>query len=205
MAKKQDGEDRGLSMHRIEALTDGIFAFAMTMLVLSINVPLSQSALAGMSVTHALLAQADRFINYLMSFLLLAVFWVSHHRVFEHLRFGDWNFVWGNVILLLFVALLPFTTALVNEFPNDRGSDFFFSLNLFAIGAIYYLLWRYASGNRRLVRDSVGEAHIAHISQGMLIVPVVALIAMAVAFIYPLLSPFMYLLIPVLVWRARKK
>lgn len=195
----------GVSAHRIESLTDGIFAFAMTLLVLSINVPLSASALTGMSVSETLLGQADRFINYTMSFLLLAIFWVSHHRVFDHLKSVDWKLVWGNVLLLLFIALMPFATELVNEFPYDRASDFLFSFNLFLIGSMYYLLWAYATENRRLVKSSLKEEHLIRTKRSLLVIPLVSILAMVLAFAYPPLSTWVYLLIPVLLFMPHKK
>lgn len=196
--------NEGISAHRIEALTDGIFAFAMTLLVLSINLPLSASALSGMSVTQTLLAQADRFVNYAMSFVLLAIFWISHHRVFDHLKAVDWNLVWANVFLLLFIALMPFSTALMNEFSNDSGSDFMFGLNLFVIGSTYYAIWAYATEGRRLIKPSVDDLHIKKINQGMLVVPVISFIAMFFAIVYQPLSPLVYLAIPIIIWLPRK-
>ncbi len=198
-------EPEGVSAHRIEALTDGIFAFAMTLLVLSINIPLSTSALAGMSVSETLMGQSDRFINYAMSFLLLAIFWVSHHRVFDHLKSVDWKLVWGNVILLLFIALMPFATTLVNEFPNDHASDFLFSLNLFIIGIIYYLLWVYATDNHRLTKSSLEIEHINKTKNSLLVIPVVSVLAMVLAFVYPSLSTWVYLLIPVFLLTSKSK
>jgi uncharacterized membrane protein len=195
MAKNKSSE--GVSAHRIEALTDGIFAFAMTLLVLSINIPLSTKALAGMSVSDTLLEQTDRFVNYAMSFLLLAIFWVSHHRVFDHLKCVDWKLVWGNILVLLFVALIPFATELVNEFPKDSTSDFLFSLNLFIIGSLYYLLWDYATSGFRLVKSTLGDDHIKNTKRGILVIPIVSLFAMVIAVIYPAFSSFIYILIPI--------
>jgi uncharacterized membrane protein len=203
MAKKEFLVEES-SKHRIESLTDGIFAFAMTLLVLSINIPLSSSALAGFSVFQTLLSQADRFINYAMSFLLLAIFWVSHHRILEHMRTADWKFIWLNVLLLLFIALIPFTTTLVNEFPFDSASDFLFSCNLFVIGVLYYVLWAHATYKRRLARDDLKEEHVKKTSQALLAVPAVSLFAMVLAFVYQPLSPVAYLAIPILLWGSKK-
>jgi len=197
MVKK---EADSISMHRIEALTDGIFAFSMTLLVLSINVPLSTSALAGMGVGETLLAQSDRFVNYGMSFLLLAIFWVSHHRVFDHLKHVDWKLVWGNVFLLSFIALVPFATALANEFPKDSASDFLFGLNLFIIGIIYFLIWKYATDGRRLVKPDLDEGQIQRTKTSLLVISTVSLVSMVLALIYPSLAQLVYLLIPIWLW-----
>ncbi|MFA6530805.1 MAG: TMEM175 family protein [Candidatus Micrarchaeia archaeon] len=201
MAEKPES----VSMHRIEALTDGIFAFAMTMLVLSINIPLSPSSLAGMSVGETLLGQTDRFVNYATSFLLLAIFWVSHHRVFDHLKGVDWKLVWGNVILLLFIALVPFSMELTNEFTKDPVADFLFGLNMFIIGTIYYLLWAYATDHRRLVKPSLNNEHIQRTKKALLTISLISLLSMFVAFVYPSLAPLVFLIIPILLFFPKLK
>jgi len=202
MAKK---ENSGLSCHRIEALTDGIFAFAMTILVLSINIPLSSSSLEGKSVADTLLMQADKLVNYGMSFLLLAIFWLSHHRVFDHLKFVDSKLIWGNVFLLMFIALMPFSTELANEFPRDSVSDFLFAFNLFIIGLIYYLLWSYATKGRRLVKPSLDQDQINRTKKSLIAICAISVLAMILAFVHPIFSSMVYLLIPIVLWMTKSK
>ena len=102
-----------LSPRRIEALTDGVFAIVMTLLVLELSV----SAIAEGSV-HAelwprLIDMWPKFLSYAVTFLMLGFMWIFHHRQFSHIKRSDNVFAWINIIALMFVALLPFSTSML--------------------------------------------------------------------------------------------
>src|SRR5437660_2526621 len=111
----------GLGKGRLEALSDGIFATVMTVLVLSLSVPLITppplpSELAA-DVTTNVLALAPNVLSYVLSFLLLAVMWVSHHNIFHYLKKVDRPLIWLNIVFLLAVGFVPFSTALLGRYP----------------------------------------------------------------------------------------
>lgn len=193
--KKDKGP--GFSTNRIETLTDGIFAIAMTLLVLTLELP-ATGGLTAAKLHELLLAQYDKFFNYALSFILLAVFWVIHHQQFHHIRKTDHTLLWLNIITLIFVALMPFSTSLIGEFGYDWMADLFFNLNMFMLGLLFSLTWIYAALGHRLVSKTLEQKKIvAGIKRG-LIVPVVSLIAIVLGFLSPGNSGFAYLLIPII-------
>src|SRR4030088_188078 len=97
-----------LSRNRIEALTDGVFAVAMTLLVLDIKVPELEPPLAGAELPLKPLALWPKFLSYLISFVILGVYWVGHHIQLSFIRRADRPLLWINILFLLWVALVPF-------------------------------------------------------------------------------------------------
>lgn len=187
----------GFSTNRIEALTDGIFAIAMTLLVLTLDLPQTGGVTAA-KLHDLLISQYDKFFNYALSFVLLAVFWIIHHRQFHHIKRTDHNLLWINIFTLMFVALMPFSTSLIGDFGNDWMADLFFNLNMFMLGLLFSLTWIYAAWGRRLISEDLEQREILGAIRRSLVVPVVSLIAVVVGFLSPGNSGFTYLLIPVI-------
>jgi uncharacterized membrane protein len=123
-----------LSRNRIEALTDGVFAVAMTLLVLDIKVPELEPPSATAELPLKLLALWPKFLSYLISFVILGVYWVGHHIQLSFIRRADRPLLWINVLFLLWVALVPFSTALLGEYAKTRIAIAVYGANLIAIG-----------------------------------------------------------------------
>ncbi len=107
----------GFGKGRIESLTDGIFAFGMTLLVLGAGYPFAVETLAGRPVSQILLQSVPDIILYVISFLILATFWVSHHTQFHHIRYIDRTLLWLNIIILMFIAFIPFSSSIAGVYP----------------------------------------------------------------------------------------
>src|ERR1700737_1299223 len=107
-----------LSRNRIEALTDGVFAVAMTLLVLDIKVPELPQPMATDELLRQLLALWPKFLSYVISFVILGVYWVGHHVQLSFIRRADRPLLWINILFLLWVALVPFSTALLGEYAK---------------------------------------------------------------------------------------
>lgn len=109
----------GFGKGRIESLTDGIFAFGMTLLVLGAGYPFAVETLAGRPVSQILVQSVPDIILYVISFLILATFWVSHHTQFHHIRSIDRTLLWLNIIILMFIAFIPFSSSIAGVFPAN--------------------------------------------------------------------------------------
>ncbi|HET9339703.1 MAG TPA: TMEM175 family protein [Casimicrobiaceae bacterium] len=138
---------------RLEALTDGIFAVTMTLLVLDLKFP--PDALDGASTWGALSAIANRLDDYVISFVALCVFWLAHLRLLRRLRDPDATFVWLNLAFLLLTTLVPTLTALVGDHPAHPRAAVFYGANLVGILAIEALMWRRMC--LRLANDAVED------------------------------------------------
>src|SRR5436190_3327513 len=118
---------------RLHALTDGIFAIVMTLLVLELRVPVLSVA-NNQSLWHALTENAAIFISYVMSFLLLFIFWRGHNFIVSQMAKSlDPNLVNLNMAFLLFIGIVPFTTHLIGSYPRAQVAIIIYALNIILI------------------------------------------------------------------------
>jgi uncharacterized membrane protein len=106
---------------RIEAFSDGVFAIIFTLLVLEIHVPQVQDKGNSASLELSLLAMTPKFLSYILSFLLVCIWWVAHNHLFHILKRSDRGLLWLNSLFLLRLAFIPFPTALMGDFPRERA------------------------------------------------------------------------------------
>jgi uncharacterized membrane protein len=189
---------RWLTLNRIEALTDGIFAIVMTLLVLSLDLPDKVELLNQTEVRTFLHSQWHDLYIYVLSFMILAKFWTAHHSQFSHLKATNPTHLWLNIIFLMFTALLPFTSDLAGELPVYWMSQMPFHLNMFLISVTFLMSWLYASQNKRLLKDDVTDNFVRYISCKAWVTPLVAIFCMFTAFIIPMYSSLPYLAIPII-------
>ncbi len=182
--------------NRIEALTDGIFAFALTVLVLNLEVPETLPVpLPPYPVQAQLLSLVPDFVHYFMAFLVLAGFWVSHHTFFSRVRSVDRTMTWLNIASLLFVALVPFSAELADTYVDYPLAAAVFELNVLIVGALYYVQWKYATRDARLVDQKAGG--FADEEKRLMVMPAISLAALAVALSGVAWSPVLYAVTPV--------
>ena len=186
-----------LSTRRLEALTDGIFAFAMTLLIISFDVP---ATLKGIDVGSFIMSQSDRLFNYFLSFALLAILWLVNNQISHHIKKTDTIHLWFNIITLMFVVFIPFSTSLISAHPDRTAGEFFFALNIFLVSISTQLGWVYAAQERRLISEDLEEEHLRRGVRSGWVSPLVSGLAMIMAFVEPKLCSYMYLSIPVILW-----
>jgi uncharacterized membrane protein len=133
----------GQNLHRLEALSDGIFAVAMTLLVLDLRAPAAAAIHGEGDLVRALLALSPRLVTYLMSFMTLGIFWVGQQTQHDHLARSDRSYAWINLAFLMAVALVPFSTALLSEHITYRVALLVYWANIAVLGlAIAGMLYR---------------------------------------------------------------
>ena len=179
---------------RIEALTDGIFAIAMTLLVLNLALPQAGNA----DLVNLLRGQTGIFVNYAMSFVILALFWMGHHRQFHFIKQTDGTLLWINIFALMFVALVPFSTSLIGDYASEQLASFFFASNIFIVGMLSLSNWVYATKGHRLVDHSLTPQRIALLKKRGAVAPLVSAIVMGSSFVDPQMCFYAFLLIPIL-------
>ncbi len=191
---KDGSPGQGMTPRRLESLADGIFAFAMTLLVLSINLP---DPLKNLDLGAFLSGQYNNFWNFALSFLLLSIFWINHSQQFHHVKRIDGVILWANIVLLLFVALIPFSTTVMNDYSSNVIAEAFFNSNMLIIYSILAFNWIYCC-RKDLIELSEGRAQVSLTGRreiAMVIVPLAALVA---SFFYPGWSTLAYLFTPVI-------
>jgi len=155
--------DDTLGTDRLVAFSDGVFAFAITLLVLGIAVPTPERTAAlppvwGSPLLDALARQWPAYASYLLSFAAVGVVWVNHHTMFSYIKRADQVLIMLNLLLLLTVAVIPFLAALLAQYigrPHDQQVAALVYSGAFALGGVAFnLLWRHAArGHRLLDRD----------------------------------------------------
>jgi uncharacterized membrane protein len=132
------------SLERIGALSDGLFAIAMTIIVLEIRVPSLGENATNTDLANALLDLAPQFLTYLLSFLTLGIFWNAQHSQLNYIARGDRHLAWIELAYLAFVALLPFSTSLLNEYLQLSLAFAVYWFNILALGVMLFFAWIYA-------------------------------------------------------------
>lgn len=147
----------GQSIERLAALSDGIFAVAMTLLVLDLRVPAADLVHSERDLLHALSALSPQLLVYLMSFLTLGIFWNGQQAQLNNFVRGDRHVTWINIAFLAAVSLTPFSTALLAAFIHNRLALIIYWLNLALLGGVLYASWRYAVHAALLTDDVTYE------------------------------------------------
>jgi uncharacterized membrane protein len=149
----------GLSANRVEALADGIFAVAMTILVLDLHVPDLARDAPDLLLQNHLAALLPRAVSYVSGFVILGTLWVGHHVHMHFIRRVDRTLLWINLLFLLAVSFIPFVVALIGAFGPRRFSCLLYGADLMVAQASLIAQWRYAAGGkRRLVSEDLSQA-----------------------------------------------
>ncbi len=183
------------SSSRVEALTDGIFGFAMTLLVLDLHVPKLGALITNNNLIHALTGLDIKFFSFLLSFILLASAWGVHHRQFDTINKVDNTLVWLNNFRLIFVVFVPFATSLVSEYPTLTAAVFLFSINMFFMTFIGFLQWKHAAGHNLAGDLTQAEKNDGNVRNQLVLA--VDVLAIALSFVNPNLALWSFMLIPV--------
>jgi len=157
---------------RTEALTDGIFATVMTILVLSLVVPTITGPNSSATLQADLYGLIPNFFVYVITFIFLGLLWISHQNMFSHIETIDLKTVWINIILLLSVGLAPFSTALLGKYPMQPIAVIIYGLNALAISTLFNILWFYPR-RRNLTHEEPNPKIIAKRSKIVLVGPIV--------------------------------
>jgi uncharacterized membrane protein len=165
---------------RIEAFSDGMFAIAITLLILEIKVPESSTG----GLTKALLRQWPSYFAFLLSFIYIGVMWMNHHRMFTHIRRSNDTLLILNLLLLLGVTAVPFPTAVLAAnlgTPDQRTAALFYNGVFIVIAIFFNVLWRYAVSCQLL--DKSLESSAALISRQYAVGPLMYALCVVLAFV----------------------
>ena len=191
-----DKHETGLSFERVVFFSDAVFAIVITLLVLELKVPHltehSESALR-----HALVELFPRVIGFVVSFLIIGLMWIEHHRIFRYIEDYDGGLLWRNLLLLLCVSFVPFPTALFSENFWSRTAFILYTASFGGVATAKLLIWRHAA-KANLLRKDVSPALERRIARRSLAVPLACALAIVLAFVSIFIAPLAFMLIPVL-------
>lgn len=145
MSETRYNQVAGQNRERLAALSDGVFAVAMTLLVLDLHAPAAAVIHGERDLLHALLEIAPRLLIYLMSFMTLGIFWVGQQTQLNLIGQANRDLTWIHLGFLAAVALMPFTTALMAEFIEFRIALLLYWFNILLLGALLFWSWQGAN------------------------------------------------------------
>lgn len=151
----------GQNLDRLSALSDGLFAIAMTLLILDIHIAPNFPITSEHALWQALVALTPRFVAFVMSFLTLGIFWVGQQTQLNRFKRCDRKLAWIHVFFLMAVSLMPFSTALLAGFITFRIALIAYWLNFVLLGGILLWSWRYAEHAGLLSDDTTEEVRRA--------------------------------------------
>jgi TMEM175 potassium channel family protein len=192
LPRQEDDEAAEEGIGRILALSDGVFAIAITLLILEIAVPATTS---DTDLPKALLELWPRYLAYVLSFVVIARFWVTHHQAFRLIARYDTVLIWLNLVLLMFVSFLPFPTAVLGAHNGSPAAAVLYAAAVALAGAASAAYWWYASGRGRLLRPDVEPARVRAIRARGLSAPVFFALTVPVAAFAPHAAEILWLLV----------
>ena len=185
----------GWAKNRIEALTDGIYAVAMTLLVIDLKLPDARLLHTHDDFVDALVDLLPKALAWIISFFVLAIFWLGQHRGFHRLKLVDSTYVWLNIVQLCFVSLLPFSASLIGEHGNTFEGHAIYNGNMILMALMSVAQAVYVHRHPELHARPIPRAiHLAVLFRTCGLV-VIAIGAMCVAYtVMPIFSTWLYVL-----------
>lgn len=185
-----------LEKNRVEAFSDGVFAIILTLLVLELRVPEVPDHSSLSAYVTAMAPLLPKFIGFLLTFIMIAMHWVSHHFFFHHLRHARLGLVWLNNLLLLWLCFLPFPTALFGDHPTDQFPILLYAADSLLVSLTFFCMRWYAV-RHHLFAEVHDEVETLGPSQS---VPAIVVFSAAIilSFVHFTLALACLMLIPVL-------
>ncbi|MGB7415057.1 MAG: TMEM175 family protein [Thermosynechococcaceae cyanobacterium] len=184
-----------LGLERIVFFSDAVFAIAMTLLVTNLKPPTASDLSAQRSLLPFLVSHLANYQAYVISFMVLGLYWVGHHHYFRYLKRYDPILIGLNMGLLMCITFLPFPTEILEDYGNQRLSVFFYAASMAVTGFVKSLLWWYASDQHRLIHSRIRPQRIRTMTYVALVPPVVFLGSILIIPFSPEIAEWSWILI----------
>lgn len=194
-------EYKGLSPVRIETLCDGVFAIALTLLILDIKVPETDSH---NSLLANLMALWPQLAAYVVSFLVISVYWVGHHYQFHFIKKTDRTMLWLNIFFLMSIAFVPFSTSLLAAYNSEIIAVFVYGANVIFTGLMLYWHWAYASKQKNLILQNIPADIKETIGQRILLGVIFYMVSTLMALFSTKISLVLFAALPFLYMRPSR-
>ena len=178
---------------RLEAVSDGVFAIVITLLILDIRFPEVEYSQFAATLRSLL----PRILAYVMSFIIIGLYWVTHHNSMHAIKKTDRVFLWLNILLLLCVSFIPFPTSLLGRYPFQAGPIIIYGATLIASNLVGYIMILYVWYHPHLATAEFGKKYMQRHTPVYIVVNVLYLCAILLASWLPLLSYLIYIVVVV--------
>jgi uncharacterized membrane protein len=206
--------ERDPRLERLLFLSDGVYAIALTLLAVELVLPESAADLHGGALLDSLLESWPRVLAFLISFTVIANFWVGHNVLFQHVRRFDGGLMWLALLQLLCVAFIPYPTSVIGQHIVDPVAQQFYFATLLLTGLVMATLWLYMNSGRKLVHPDLSQQFVRRTYLISLTLPAILLVLMGLVavgigrLINPLLlfalATLSFIVLGILEWRGEE-
>jgi uncharacterized membrane protein len=204
MTGRVEGLEYHIAKNRLETLVDGIFAIAMTLLVLGIAPPKPEVSLAPAVLPDMIFDLVPQVFLFIVAFLVLALFWLGHHRQFHFVHKVDPVLLWINILLLIAIVFVPFSTDVAGDYPEVQSAVLLFHANMFVVGLMFSVQWHHICRHEHLCEPVPEPKIIRHWSLQSALVPAIAVSGGLLALMSPAFSLLIYLVLPLGTYLLRR-
>lgn len=186
-------------VERIAFFSDAVFAIAITLLIIEIKVPELHDQFSEQVLINSLLHMIPRFMGFILSFFVIGIYWLAHHRLFRFVIASSQKLLWYNLFFLLPIVMMPFSTAFMSEYSYYTLSIALgvYTINICLAGYFSYRLWNIVANPANGLSEGLSAAFLKYNTSRALIVPGIFLFAFIISFVSPLATYFVFPLAPV--------
>jgi uncharacterized membrane protein len=188
--------NHSLQLERIVFFSDAVFAIAITLLIIEIKVPHLEHEASDRDFLIALVRLIPSFVGYFFSFLVIGAYWIGHHKIYGHIVEWNYGLVWRNVMFLMAIAFMPFTTAFFSEYVGQLVPLVLYASTFALAGVLEIFVWRYAV-RTGLTDPEADPAALLHLTWRMSVLPAAGLLAVLIGLVKPVFAGFAFALIPI--------
>ncbi len=195
---REPGDEAGKAevLERIVFFSDAVMAIAITLLVIDLRLPNSPGNLTADKLSSDLQAMVPVFTSFLISFLIIGVYWIGHLGIFRFIKRYDTLLIFLNLLFLMFIVLMPFTSSLVGSSGSLTAANVIYAANAAAVGFSLSAIWWHASPKQRLIDPGLSPSTIRLIGLGGLGAPISFLASIPVALVDPALTKYVWWILP---------
>jgi uncharacterized membrane protein len=197
MSRPREPLGAGFETTRIEALADGIFAVAMTLLVLDVKLPDGEVFGSNHALIEHLLSLEHIYVIYFVSFIILGMFWVGHHAAFHYIRYVDHTLLWINLVFLFIITSVPFGTDMLGSHSKLTFPYLYFGAKVLLLSGILVVQITYLRGHPELAQPALTADVARRIVKRTAIFAMVPVLSMLAVFYNMRLALYVYFLLPV--------
>jgi uncharacterized membrane protein len=194
-----------IRIEHVISFSDAVFAFAITLMALTIDIPDLPQNLSQSELLQRLDDFYPQFEDYIISFAIIAVFWISYHQVFNHIKGSHISMIYLNLLFLLFMTLLSLTTSFVTNYASYQIPYIIYCIVVIMASSLLVLIWWFATNQHRLVDEGIHKLFIKGTFFVLLSIPIIFGISIAISFVNLDFAQYFWLgIIPVNIWIRHK-
>jgi uncharacterized membrane protein len=181
---------------RLLSFSDGVFAIAITLMVLTLGVPVLIGSSSGPYLVAGLIAEWPAFLGYFISFFVIGMWWIVHHRYFQYLTGFDFRLLWLNLLFLLCITLIPFLTNLIVVYHESVLAVSLYASFQALAGCFMFVIWKYSTDYHRFVDPSINPRFVRYLSLRTVSTILSFLASIPIAIISPTAAQVSWVIIP---------